>query len=119
MRSDSVSGLTKSVQLACLGLGYLLAGQGGAMGEDSPKEKSKLELLRTLEGHEGAVTCTALSRDGKLLASGARDGLVRIWEIGSGKLLFSLKEKPGYPREITFLACEPTTHRRAFSDSAS
>ncbi|KAJ3061577.1 hypothetical protein HDU98_002481 [Podochytrium sp. JEL0797] len=35
-------------------------------------------------GHEAAVTCTSLSRDGKKLYSGSCDGSVRLWDVGSG-----------------------------------
>jgi WD40 repeat protein/serine/threonine protein kinase len=39
-------------------------------------------ILR-LNGHEGAVECLELSRDGALLASGAQDKTVRIWDTRS------------------------------------
>ncbi|KAH7349299.1 hypothetical protein B0T11DRAFT_288935 [Plectosphaerella cucumerina] len=36
-----------------------------------------------LEGHTGPVSCVAFSRNSKLLASGARDGTIRIWETST------------------------------------
>ncbi|HAT20192.1 MAG TPA: hypothetical protein DCS85_08560 [Verrucomicrobiales bacterium] len=36
-------------------------------------------LLRTLHGHRGEVWCTALSPHGGLVASGSKDGEIKIW----------------------------------------
>jgi GTPase SAR1 family protein/predicted phosphodiesterase len=41
-------------------------------------------LVRTLEGHQGGVQNVAWSGDGQWLASGADDGTVRVWDVGSG-----------------------------------
>jgi WD40 repeat protein len=38
-------------------------------------------LLATLSGHAGKVKCLAYSADGTLLASGAHDRTVRLWEV--------------------------------------
>ena len=38
-------------------------------------------LLATFLGHKNAVHTVAFNRDGTLLASGGRDGAVRIWKI--------------------------------------
>jgi WD40 repeat protein len=38
-------------------------------------------LLATLSGHAGKVKCLAYSPDGTLLASGAHDRTVRLWEV--------------------------------------
>ncbi len=42
--------------------------------------------LGTLRGHEHDVRTAAFSADGKTLASGGRDGTVRIWEVATGRL---------------------------------
>jgi WD40 repeat protein len=45
----------------------------------SKKDKQDINLLQSLEEHEGSVNCMALSDDGSLLASGSDDATIRIW----------------------------------------
>ncbi|HWY87578.1 MAG TPA: hypothetical protein VNX28_12670, partial [Gemmataceae bacterium] len=47
----------------------------------------------TLKGHKGTITCLAFAPDGKELASGGKEGVVILWDVGSGKALTSL---PGH-----------------------
>jgi WD40 repeat protein len=47
--------------------------------------------LRTLGGHTDIVTSIAFSPTGALLASGTGDGSIRIWDVGAGKELRSLR----------------------------
>jgi WD40 repeat protein len=42
--------------------------------------------VATLGGHEGAIFAVAFSPDGKKVATGGYDGLVRVFEIPTGKL---------------------------------
>jgi WD40 repeat protein len=42
------------------------------------------------DGHTGKVYAVEFSPDGRTLASGGRDGLVKIWDAASGKLLQTL-----------------------------
>jgi WD40 repeat protein len=48
---------------------------------------------RVLVGHRGWISQGELSRDGKTLYSGARDGTVREWDVatGTGKILYQAK----------------------------
>jgi WD40 repeat protein len=40
---------------------------------------------RDLSGRSGSVFAAAVSPDGRMVATGGRDGVVRLWEIASGK----------------------------------
>jgi WD40 repeat protein len=51
-------------------------------------------LLRTLVDCDNLVYAVAFSPDSRLLAAGTWDGLVRIWDVKSGKLRITLVQKP-------------------------
>src|SRR5262249_21692299 len=62
------------------------------------------ERLQALRGHNGTVSAVALSRDNRLLATGGRDGVVKLWDVASGL------ERPPFARAsqaVTSLAFSP------------
>ena len=50
--------------------------------------------VRTLTGHQEAVTAIAFSPDNHLLASASMDTTVRFWEVDSGQSSRTLKGEP-------------------------
>jgi len=46
-----------------------------------------LQIISTLEGHKGMVSTLAFSPDGKILASGGFDQIIRFWNLESGSLI--------------------------------
>jgi WD40 repeat protein/tRNA A-37 threonylcarbamoyl transferase component Bud32 len=54
--------------------------------------------------HPGILTAVAVSRDGRLLASGNSAGIVKIWEVQTGR---ELRELPKHGRFIRGMAFSP------------
>lgn len=50
-------------------------------------------------GHAESVTCTAFNMDGRLAATGALDGGIKVWDVASGNLVQNL-EGPGDAIEV-------------------
>jgi WD40 repeat protein/serine/threonine protein kinase len=50
-------------------------------------------LLRTMEGHSGAVTSVAFTPDGTMLASAGWDGTIRYWQVSDGRLVMTWSPK--------------------------
>ena len=67
-------------------------------------------LVRKLQGHVREVECCAFSPDGTLLASGAHDGSIRIWDVASGACLHRLS---GHGQLVRVLAFHPHGHMLA------
>ena len=50
-----------------------------------------LVIVRVFLGHTNSVNCLAVSPDGRWLASGGEDGIICVWDIGSGRRLKSMR----------------------------
>ncbi len=49
------------------------------------------------------VWCAAFTRDGRLLATGGREGIVRLWDARDGKHLRNLTTQPEWIRSLLFV----------------
>lgn len=64
-------------------------------------------VKRRLSGHSGDITGLSFSSDGKLLASGAQDGMVKLWNPRNGMLLATLMPLPSEQTEIAWIVYTP------------
>jgi WD40 repeat protein len=57
-------------------------------------------MIQTLTGHKGGVTSVAFAPNGRQVASGSDDNTVRLWEISTGKAVWTLagQSVPGLDR---------------------
>jgi WD40 repeat protein len=62
----------------------LLAGLTGVLLAQSHDSSKAAKLKQAGEGHSAAVIAVTFSPDGRWLASGAADNMVRLWEVSSG-----------------------------------
>jgi len=54
-----------------------------------------------LYAHTGPAMCSSFSPDGKMLATGGRDG-IRVWDLGVGTLLGPLSQNDGGATDVCF-----------------
>ncbi|MBP2327712.1 WD40 repeat protein/serine/threonine protein kinase [Kibdelosporangium banguiense] len=57
-----------------------------------------------MQGHQGAVSSVAISGDGKIAASGGRDGSLRLWDVPNRRELTVLADGDGWFRTVSMTA---------------
>ena len=56
----------------------------------------------TIKGHAGHVRSIAFAPDGKRLATGSSEGIVRLWEVATGQELLALKGHTDFVSAVAF-----------------
>jgi WD40 repeat protein len=62
------------------------------------------EMTARLEGSTGAIYGLAFSPDGRLLAGGGDDGVVRVWDVATRKVVYTWT---GHTKRVTGVAWNP------------
>lgn len=71
-------------------------------------------LVRTLAGHSGAVTCCAVSPDGRSIISGGDDYSVKVWDVATGQVRLDLR---GHTAPVRACAVGPDGSRFVSGDA--
>ncbi len=72
------------------------------------------QLVRSFSGHSADVVTIAISKDGRLLASGSVDRTIRLWNLSTGEPLGTLR---GHRDYIEAIALSPNGRFVASTDS--
>jgi hypothetical protein len=103
--------------LTCLALGpnhRLAAGRDTHLQCWSTLSGGELAVAR--RRHDAKITCLALSRDGRFAATGAADGVVRLWDLDGNRLLGQRKIQGD---TVAALAVAPDGHTVAVADGTT
>lgn len=65
-------------------------------------EQRTKQLVYTLPGHKDSVIALVFSKNGKILASGDAEGILKLWNTEKGTLLCTLSESGGAVERIAF-----------------
>ncbi|MDF5736871.1 MULTISPECIES: serine/threonine-protein kinase [unclassified Nostoc] len=53
-------------------------------------DQQKWQCVQTIKGHSSMVHAIAISSDGQFIASGSNDKTIKLWQVGTGKLVRQL-----------------------------
>ena len=80
-------------------------------GRTKPDGKPEPDLVRQLKGHKKAITSVMYKPDIRMILTGSKDGIIRIWDPAQVSALAgdqSYKTYSGYTKSVTALACQTT-----------
>ena len=71
---------------------------------------------QTLEGHSDSVHSVAFSPNGQQIASGSRDGTIKVWDGESGACSQTLEGRRNYTDDIVAVETSSTSHFRVLAN---
>src|ERR1035441_9964567 len=98
-RQGGAYGLDRRSFWKSLGLGSVGAAAGS---QAQAQEGASAAACGDAKAHAKPVSAVAIGPDAKLLATSDEDGLVKLWDIPSGKLLSELKGHQGDVGAVAF-----------------
>ncbi|MFH0953067.1 MAG: serine/threonine-protein kinase [Verrucomicrobiota bacterium] len=58
--------------------------------------------LHALRGQRGTIVAAGFSPDGERIATGSRDGSIKIWDVRTGRSLLTLRQHSGEVKDVRF-----------------
>lgn len=98
---------------AILAFGMWHLGRSPSSDSAAPSDQSKLQPVKAfqkLDGLSAFFEAIAFSNDGRLVVSGGRDKLARLWDVSSGAVVQTFR---GHASQVTAVALSPDGKRLA------
>jgi WD40 repeat protein len=114
-RVDSPGGFDSYVSHVCYSLDGRFLAAGGSSNDDSVKVwrlGDPSSILWQLDGHSRSVQGVSFSPDGNKLATVGGDSLLKIWDIRSGKEIFTAKAHETKPGEALGINAVAWAHKK-------
>jgi WD40 repeat protein len=103
-KSTAIKNLSLGLTFWAIGMGYLALNLKVENIIPESKRQTNQVVSKTLKGHNSWVYAVAKSPDGKTFASSAYNKKIKIWEVSTGKELFTLE---GHADAVVSLAFSP------------
>jgi WD40 repeat protein len=83
---------------------------------ESASVHAQVTPARSLARHTDSVTCLAYAPDGKTIVSGSKDKTIRLWDVGTGKVQFTLQghDQRGNPIGVETIKVSVQCSRTSF-----